>query len=90
MGDLAFSLLKKDEKVNPNEILGQYVPKIQKAAKERGLLQQNMIWDIPNMLAPDAEEVKRNLEQGTNVFLTFPDNAWFAKTAEDALKKMRG
>ena len=90
MGDLGFSLLKKDEKVDPNEVLSKYVPVIQKAAHERGLLQQNMIWDIPNMLGPDHEEIQKCLEQGTNVILTFPDNAWFAKVAGDALKKARG
>ena len=85
MGDLAFSLLKKDEKVDPNEILSQYVPVIQKAAKDRGLIQQNMIWP-----GPDSEGVKKLLEDGTNMALTFPDNAWFAEVSREYVRKARG
>lgn len=90
MGDLSFSLLKKGEPDNSKEILGKYVPVIQKAAKERGLLQQNMIWDQENMLGPDEEECKKLAAEGTNVILTFPDNAWFTKVAGDVIRRARG
>lgn len=85
MGDLSFSLLRAGEADNSKEILGKYVPVIQKAAKERGLIQQNMIWP-----GPDVEQMKQLAEEGTNMILTFPDNAWFAEVAEDVVKKARG
>ena len=85
MGDLSFSLLKKGEADKSKEILGKYVPVIQKAAKERGLLQQNMIWPFP-----DVEGTKKLAEAGTNVILTFPDNAWFAQAASDQIARARG
>ena len=58
---------------------------IQKAAKERGLIQQNMIWP-----GPDTEQMKQLAEDGTNMILTFPDNAWFTQVAGDVVKKARG
>ena len=85
MGDLSFSLLRHGEPDNSKEILAKYVPVIQKAAKERGLLQQNMIWP-----GPDPEGVKKLLEEGTNTILTFPDNAWFTEVAGEVVKKARG
>lgn len=85
MGDLSFSLLKQGEEDKSKEILAEYVPKIKKAAKERGLLQQNMIWP-----GPDAEQMKELAEEGTNMIITFPDNAWFAEVAGEFVKKARG
>lgn len=85
MGDLSFSLLKKGEPDHSKEILAKYVPVIQKAAKERGLIQQNMIWP-----GPDPEGMKKLAEEGTNMALTFPDNAWFAQVAGEYVKKARG
>lgn len=85
MGDLSFSLLRQGEADRSKEILGEYVPKIQKAAKERGLIQQNMIWP-----GPDTEGMKKLAEEGTNMALTFPDNAWFAEVAGEYVRKARG
>ena len=85
MGDLSFSLLKKGEPDRSKEILAKYVPVIQKAAKERGLIQQNMIWP-----GPDVEQMKKLAEEGTNMILTFPDNGWFTQVAADVVKKARG
>ena len=61
------------------------MPVIQKAAKERGLIQQNMIWP-----GPDTEQMKKLAEEGTNMILTFPDNGWFTQVAADVVKKARG
>lgn len=85
MGDLGFSLLKKGEPDRSKEILDKYVPVIQKAAKERNLIQQNMIWP-----GPDPEQMKQLVADGTNMVLTFPDNAWFAGVAAEVVKKARG
>lgn len=85
MGDLSFSLLRKGEPDTSKEILAKYVPVIQKAAKERGLIQQNMIWP-----GPDVEQMKKLAEEGTNMILTFPDNAWFSDVAGEVVKKARG
>ena len=85
MGDLSFSLLKKGEPDRSKEILDKYVPVIQKAAKERNLIQQNMIWP-----GPDQEQMKKLAEDGTNMILTFPDNAWFTEVASEVVKKARG
>lgn len=85
MGDLMWSMKKKGEPDNVKEILGEYVPKIAKAACERGLLQQNMIWP-----APTPERVKELVAAGTNVILTLPDNAWFAEEAAKYVATARG
>lgn len=85
MGDLSFSLLQKGQPDQSKEILAKYVPVIQKAAKERGLIQQNMIWP-----GPDTEEMKKLAAEGTNMVLTFPDNGWFTQVAAEVVKKARG
>ena len=85
MGDLSYSLMRKDEPDRSAELLAKYVPVIRKEVKERGLLQQNMIWP-----GPDEEGLKKLAEEGTNVILTLPDSAWFAEATGQYVRKARG
>ena len=36
------------------------------------------------------EQMKKLAEDGTNMILTFPDNAWFTEVASEVVKKARG
>ena len=85
LGDLSFSLLRKDEPDRAKEIIGKYAPVITKAAKGRGLIQQSMRWPFPN-----PEGLVKLAEEGVNMLLTFPDNAWFGGVAVDAINQARG
>lgn len=85
LGDLSFSLLRKGEPDRAKEIIGQYAPVITKAAKERGLVQQSMRWPFP-----DPRGLEALAEEGVNMLLTFPDNAWFCGVATDAVNHARG
>ena len=80
LADLAFSLLKPGEQsgMAPPPILMEYMPKIKKMCKERGIDIQGMVMGPPN-----EENTKRTIEEGTTILLFMPEQELFANCCQE-------